>query len=71
MARRPLTPEDLAEMGEQGKSGGTLGEMEARKREMMEKKKPKRGYFKGRRDKRTILDRIKSMAGIGDGEEDE
>lgn len=68
MARRRVTAEELAEMGERGESGGTLGEQEAKKREAMEEdgpRKKKREYFKGRRDKRTILDMIKGAAGYG------
>lgn len=70
---RRLTAEDLQKLGESGQSGGTLGESEMKKRQLAaddeDVKKPKRGYFKGRRDKRTVLDRIKAMAGYGEDDE--
>ncbi len=64
---RPKTIEELLKEAEEGKSGGTLGEQEGKQRERVpetdkerkeleeRKKKGKRGWFSGRRDKRTIL----------------
>lgn len=58
MARNKTIDELLAE-AEAGKSGSTLGEQERLQREQVlteaEKKKKKRGFFEGIRDKRTIL----------------
>lgn len=56
---RAKTMDELLKEAEEGKSGGTLGEQERKQREQVpdekDKKKRKRGWFEGRRDKRTIL----------------
>ena len=64
MARQKTIEERLKE-AEEGKSGGTMGEEyiksrekvpeSEKEREEMERKKKKRGWFSGRRDKRTVL----------------
>lgn len=65
MARRK-TIEELLKEADEGKSGKTLGEQrikegemvpesEKERKEMEERKKKKRGWFSGRRDKRTVL----------------
>jgi hypothetical protein len=64
MARRK-TIEELLKEAEEGKSGRTLGEQRIKElekvpesekeREERERKKKKRGWFSGRRDKRTVL----------------
>lgn len=66
MARRK-TIEELLKEAEEGKSGKALGEQrikeseqvpeteEERKQMEEQKRKKKRGWFSGRRDKRTVL----------------
>jgi hypothetical protein len=63
MARRK-TIEELLKEAEEGKSGRTLGEQRIKELEKVpesekdreeRKRKKKRGWFSGRRDKRTVL----------------